>query len=638
VYLRHKSQIPAAPRRHPGGTLDRDPAFHGRAALMPRTACDRRLTGSLPPIVHPSTTHREHFVEDRWITDWTPSERWPHYTRANAGEVLPTPVSPLGQTFTWDKGICLGWRDGYVRQGVIAPGEMADERPEACGFFGGYFYINLANVRMQGVRSPAVTVEQLDMAFFGDHPDVPPYVEHPDDVKPELTDAIVAHLGWVLSTSKWQEFDDSKAETIAMRANRPDLSAMSPAELVDYARATQPLLVRLFEEHTVTSSSSGIAPGILFAIGQAIGDPSVPMRLIAGIGEVDSAEPSYALWDMSRAVARSEELTAAFDAGIAGLLDRLRASGSADAQAFLDSWDDFSLRFGSRGPNEWEIIADTWETRPEIALALIDRIRFQSDDESPTKRNANKAAEREAITAEVRAKVAELGDEELMGQFEGAMIASNQMSFRERTKTNIIRVVHEGRMAFRELGRQMHAAGHVNDPLDVFMLTDDELDAFVADPASFTETLTQRRADYVELGTLQPPFFIKDGVVPPIGSWPKKGAEAVEVATPGTVLQGVPGCAGIVRGTARVVLDPTDPMALEPGDILVAPLTDPAWTPLFMAAGGVVVDVGGQISHSIIVSRELGLPCVVSVTNGTRLIPDGAQIEVNGDTGQITIL
>lgn len=577
-------------------------------------------------------------MEDRWITDWTPSERWPHYTRANAGEVLPTPVSPLGQTFTWDKGICLGWRDGYVRQGVIAPGEMADERPEACGFFGGYFFINLANVRMQGVRSPAVTVEQLDMAFFGDHPDVPPYVEHPDDVKPELTEAIGAHLGWVLSTSKWQEFDDSKAETIALRENRPDLSAMSPAELVAYARATQPLLVRLFEEHTVTSSSSGIAPGILFAIGQAIGDPSVPMRLIAGIGEVDSAEPSYALWDMSRSVARSEELTAAFDAGIAGLLDRLRASGSADAQAFLDSWDDFSLRFGSRGPNEWEIIADTWETRPEIALALIDRIRFQSDDESPTKRNANKAAEREAITAEVRAKVAELGDEELMGQFEGAMIASNQMSFRERTKTNIIRVVHEGRMAFRELGRRMHAAGHVADPLDVFMLTDDELDAFVADPASFTDTLTQRRADYVELGTLQPPFFITDGVVPPISSWPKKGAEAVEVATPGTVLQGVPGCAGIVRGTARVVLDPTDPLALEPGDILVAPLTDPAWTPLFMAAGGVVVDVGGQISHSIIVSRELGLPCVVSVTNGTRLIPDGAQIEVNGDTGQITIL
>ena len=85
-------------------------------------------------------------------------------------------------------------------------------------------------------------------------------------------------------------------------------------------------------------------------------------------------------------------------------------------------------------------------------------------------------------------------------------------------------------------------------------------------------------------------------------------------------------------------MDPTDPFALEPGDILVAPLTDPSWTPLFMTAGAVVVDVGGQRSHAVIVSRELGLPCVISVTNGTKIIPNGSQIEVNGSTGEVTIL
>lgn len=106
----------------------------------------------------------------------------------------------------------------------------------------------------------------------------------------------------------------------------------------------------------------------------------------------------------------------------------------------------------------------------------------------------------------------------------------------------------------------------------------------------------------------------------------------------GDVLTGVAGCPGIVRGIARVILDPADPFALEPGDIMVAPLTDPAWTPLFMAAGGVVVNVGGQISHAIIVSRELGLPCVVSVTDATDRIPDGALIEVDGDVGRITVL
>jgi pyruvate,water dikinase len=67
-------------------------------------------------------------------------------------------------------------------------------------------------------------------------------------------------------------------------------------------------------------------------------------------------------------------------------------------------------------------------------------------------------------------------------------------------------------------------------------------------------------------------------------------------------------------------------------------MTDPAWTPLFVTAGAVVVDVGAALSHAIIVSRELGIPCCVSVTNATALIPDGALIEVNGDTGAVTVL
>ena len=112
----------------------------------------------------------------------------------------------------------------------------------------------------------------------------------------------------------------------------------------------------------------------------------------------------------------------------------------------------------------------------------------------------------------------------------------------------------------------------------------------------------------------------------------------VEPVAKGDVLQGNAGCAGVVRGRARVILDPADPSALEEGDILIAPNTDPSWTPLFIPAGGVVVDVGALNSHSIIVSRELGIPCVVSVVNATRRIPDGAMIEVNGDLGTVTIL
>ena len=71
---------------------------------------------------------------------------------------------------------------------------------------------------------------------------------------------------------------------------------------------------------------------------------------------------------------------------------------------------------------------------------------------------------------------------------------------------------------------------------------------------------------------------------------------------------------------------------------MVAPLTDPSWTPLFVPASGVVVDVGAALSHAIIVSRELGIPCVVSATDATKRIPDGAMIRGDGDTGVVTIL
>ena len=577
-------------------------------------------------------------MEERWITDWPVSERWPHYTRANAGEVLPDPASPLGQQFSWERGMILGWRDAYVQSGNYSLDEFDDDLPETVGFFGGYFFINLSNVRMQGVRSPAVTIEQLDMAFFGDHPDVPPYVAHELDERPDLVEKALGHIGWMVTAQDYPEIDEHKQETIALRASRPDLGSLSDAELVARARSTQPMLHKGFHHHGITSSASGVAPGILFAIGEAIGDPTMPMVICAGLGQVDSAEPSYRMWDLSRMVRTSEALTAAFDAGVDGVLDRLAADGSDDAANFLAEWDRFIVDFGSRGPSEWEMSSPTWETKPELALGALNRTRLQSDDESPENRNQAKVAEREAKIAEVRAAVAALGNEELSAQLEGAIVATNQLAFRERTKTNLVRTVHEGRMVFRELGRRHAESGALGDADHIFMLLDGEIEDFVADPAAMTDTLAERYSEWKELWQLEPPFIIKDGNVPPLTEWPRKGEAQVDAVASGDVLQGVPGCPGVIRGTARVILDPLDPMALEPGDIMIAPVTDPAWTPLFMTAGGVVVNVGGQISHAIIVSRELGLPCVVSVEHATERIPDGATIEVNGATGQVTIV
>jgi pyruvate,water dikinase len=208
---------------------------------------------------------------------------------------------------------------------------------------------------------------------------------------------------------------------------------------------------------------------------------------------------------------------------------------------------------------------------------------------------------------------------------------------RERCKTTLIMVVHEVRKAARELGRRWAAEGLLDHADLVFMLTDDEVRRFRTDAEVLGAAAREREPQYLALWELEPPFIVVLDP-PPLSQFTRRDAHVAEQVGVGAVLSGIPGCAGVARGRARVILDPSDPLALEPGDILVAPLTDPAWTPLFVPAAAVVVDVGAQITHAVIVSRELGIPCVVSVTDATRRIPDGALIEVDGAAGTVTVL
>ncbi len=138
------------------------------------------------------------------------------------------------------------------------------------------------------------------------------------------------------------------------------------------------------------------------------------------------------------------------------------------------------------------------------------------------------------------------------------------------------------------------------------------------------------------------PLSYKLAVIPAEQGW-RDAFRSMGILAPNDLQRNAPtiiglGCSGVARGRARVVLDPADPNGLEPGDVLVAPLTDPAWTPLFLPAAAVVVNVGALMSHAIIVSRELGIPCAVSVENATDRIPDGAIVEVDGAAGTVTIV
>ena len=577
-------------------------------------------------------------MQDKWFTDHSPSERYPHYTRANAGEVLPTPASPLGQTYGFDNAIGHGFQEASIVMGAYEEDDYRDGKPEMVTFFGGYFYINMSCVRIQAVRNPAITVDQLDLAFFGDRPDTPPYEPHPKDDKPHLQEKIDAHMQFVLTTSHWPELEEEKERAAQIRADRPDLNSLTDDQLVAHLRNLHPYIRDFTTNQMVAATSSGIPPGMLGAVAEAISDPTMPMRVLAGLGDVDSAAPSFALWELSRLIRGDGELSAVFDEGVDGLLDRIETLDSLNAQQFRDDFDKFVYEYGSRGPNEWELSAHTWETDPSISIRTLDQVRKQPDEKNPQNGADSASEDRQQVVEEVRAKLAELGNEELVGVFEGALVGANQMVFRERAKTSLVRVLHESRMAIRELGKRHTESGTLSDPEYIFMLLDEELESFVADPSRYSALLHDRYENWLKLWDLTPPFFLRDGIIPPLTEWETRAPTAESALSEGDVLVGTAGCPGVVTGRARIVRDPTSPPDLEPGDIMVAPLTDPAWTPLFLAVDGVVVNVGGQVSHAVIVSREMGIPCVVSVADATEQIQDGATITVDGTNGNVTLI
>ena len=571
-----------------------------------------------------------------WIVGSNPSKRYPLWTRANVGEVFPDPVAPLTFSLFMVEHTEGAWRDALVRMGAFTHDEFAPGEMETLGVFGGYCYLNASVTRILGERGPGLTAQMMDDLFFGAQPGIPPYEVAPGDQNEERTAAIGAVFQWALTTDKLDIPGDSAKLVDEIRAARPNFEAMSNEQLWEHASKLYiTYLRRFFSEHIFITFISTVPVGALTQICAAVGRPDDAMRLISGVGDVESAAPSMAMWKLSRIVAANPAVSAEFAKGVDGLLERLKALGEP-AEKFLAEFKEFIREYGSRGPNEWEIRYNTWETRPELALAAIDRMRLTPDDADPALRNKHMAEERERIAAEISAMLA--GDPATQGMFQAAARAAVLFQAgRERTKTNNVKLIQEARMAMHLVGRRFVEQGLCDEVNDFGLVLKDEMEAWLKDPRPFRAEIARRRDLMAAYSSLQEPFVFW-GEQPPPSAWERKGAAAVEPVKAGDVLAGFPGCPGEVTGVARVILDPIDPTALEPGNILVAPITDPSWTPLFVSAGGVVVDVGAAQSHAMIVSRELGIPCVPSVTNGTRRIPNGATITVNGDAGTVTIV
>ncbi|MEC8986160.1 MAG: PEP-utilizing enzyme [Actinomycetota bacterium] len=561
-----------------------------------------------------------------WFIDDIPSKSFPIYTRGNVGEVFPDPVSPLTADHTWHGAGDVGVRD-FMYRFTIDPDEVDPDNNLMFEIFGGYMYLNLSVARLMGARSSGMTPEMVDMGFFGSSSALPPYQPRPKDQDEQITARVDGLMfAWMTATEfpKVETLTDT-VESVVM--NRPVLASVDDMALVRRTRDMMPLFAEIFSAHSEASAAASVTMGAITGLALGLGKPGLDLRIAGGLGGVASAAPSFAMWEISRIVRNSSALTQEFESGPNGLEGRLFA---VQDEKFNTAFRSLIEDYGSRGPNEWELRSQTWETNPELVLTLIDRMRLAEDAQDPQIRHQEAQERSSTALSELRSMVS--GDETSAGTLEIAVTSSSVfIPARENAKTAIVKVVHEVRLAALELGRRLAEDGRLEHPQHIFMVQDKELEEAIA--GNMAKEASDREQQYLKLFKLTPPFWF-NGDVPPAEMWQSAKATYPERK----VVQGMGGSAGVAIGKARVITDPSDPKGLEPGDILVAPITDPAWTPLFVPAAGVVVDVGATMSHAVIVSRELGIPCVVSATGATSRIPDGAEIRVNGDTGTVTIL
>ena len=259
---------------------------------------------------------------------------------------------------------------------------------------------------------------------------------------------------------------------------------------------------------------------------------------------------------------------------------------------------------GHRGPAECELRSKAYGDEPtQYARVLAKSLRRSPDPVDTTDRSGRSRSPGHLV----------------------ARLAGRQIREREIRRDKVVRATAILRRLMRERGRRLVERGRIDNVDDVFFFQVDELHAL---PSNTHEMISRRRREMQRLRGVRPPSVFS-------ARW--HAAPATSPLEPGQSLHGLGIGGGRTRGRVRIV-DQETIDDLEPGEVLVAEVTDVGYTPSFAYAGAVVTNLGGPMSHAAIVAREFGVTCVVSATDATRRLATGALVEVDGASGEVTLL
>ena len=576
-----------------------------------------------------------HLLQARPITTWVPlpasmvtapgaRRRLYQDLALNGGLTINAPISPIGQSWFARFGSLL--IRAYIGElpVQIGPGD------ELWVLEGGRMYQDLSNVLW--LSSPKLLAMNL-----------------------ESTDALVARTLREVDGRRYRSERRPSWVSLPMLLAYPRIvwrargliraflrAFLSPRRAAEGFFAAQQAFEQSWRERTFDGTGAELLAEQGVPVIHHVIEQTMPplMASMVGVGLAQALVPKR-LAHLADALARGFAGNVVVDMGVAlrRMADLLDPADRADPERlaerleardlpaeFLDAWDDFVRLYGWRGPHEVDLGTPRYRDRPVLALRQL--CAMDPDGFDPAEAHAERIAAREAAYAEVRAAVGPLRRFLLDRAWTWLDLFGGG---RDTPKHHYLMLFALARQRLLVQGQALVDAGRLDHAEHVLDLTLEDLEAADADADL---DLRARRADNTRfLDLLRRHVTAFPAIIDSRGRIlrPSRGD-----AKPGELV-GSPISRGVVRGPAVVLHEP-DEKPVRPGDILVAHTTDPGWTPLFVNAAAVVLEVGGSLQHGAVVAREYGKPCVAGISDVLRRLKDGQIVEVDGSAGVVRIV
>jgi pyruvate,water dikinase len=514
-----------------------------------------------------------------------------YWTTVNAGEALPGIITPLN--WSWYDRPAEVAQFGVFKAFGVLPRNLAisfeDFDQRFTSVFFGRYVINIDTWRRVSDLTPGTSGDIVERQFFGN---VRPGIQANRSARRH--GIVAVKLPWAILTSRGKMLRSRAAIAPWWQENISELHTADTSRALEIMFEAHQRFAEVQATHLLCSIIAGIAFQNLAQLAQKAGMESLIASLAAGYGLEETASQDE-IWSLSR--------------GLGGTLKHI------------------VTHYGFTGPGE--IARPSWREDESAILGVIERFRALPEDKRPAEVAARQRKQREDAE---RRLLAALPWSARWAAKLVLKIGRSYMPLRESGRAALLHGLDVGRAAANVIGRKSVASGALERADDIFYLSMEEIREMASarglPTAQQMVAARRERREYYKSITL-PLAWIGQPAVANVKEF------SVDLASE---IKGICVTRGYVTGRARVILDPTDADDFEVGEVLVCPTSDPSWASLFIIASGVVIDIGGPLSHAAVIARELGIPCVINTGSGTRQIATGDQVRVDADKGVVEIL